>query len=143
MDPPTPEELQTLPRSAFVVVPQGVGYLVVRTKKNRGLEFPGGKAEHGESPQETARREVREELRVELGELIPLLSFVVTTPQGARHLTYGFLGFLLPGQTWGSSDEGTAEVVAADQLEREATYPHQIPYILRLVERVLSAQPGE
>ena len=49
-------------------------------------EFPGGKVEEGEDPEEALRREIREELCLELGELTPLEPVEHTYPFGTIRL---------------------------------------------------------
>ncbi|TFD98152.1 RNA deprotection pyrophosphohydrolase [Jeotgalibacillus sp. R-1-5s-1] len=51
------------------IVTRYKGKWVLTKHKKRGLEFPGGKVEPGENPEQAARREIREELGAEAGDL--------------------------------------------------------------------------
>ncbi|WP_059103735.1 RNA deprotection pyrophosphohydrolase [Shouchella shacheensis] len=49
---------------------------------NRGLEFPGGKVEPGESPEEAARREVMEETGARIEKIHDVGQYQVSPPKG-------------------------------------------------------------
>lgn len=51
-------------------------------------EFPGGKAEPGELMMETLRREIREELAVEIGRALPWITRVFTYPHATVRLHF-------------------------------------------------------
>ncbi len=52
---------------------------VLTVHKERGIEFPGGKVELGETPEEAAHREVMEETGATIASLIYLGQYEVTT----------------------------------------------------------------
>jgi 8-oxo-dGTP diphosphatase len=56
---------------------------ILTKHKQRGLEFPGGKVEVGETLEEAARREAYEETGAILGELTFLLVYRVSDRNGA------------------------------------------------------------
>lgn len=56
---------------------------VLTQHKIRGLEFPGGKRESGETLEKAARREVYEETGAELKELTRLGAYRVSDPDGS------------------------------------------------------------
>ena len=59
------------------------GNWVLTRHSKRGLEFPGGKVEKGESIVQAALREVFEETGGEAGQLIPLGEYKVLDPTGS------------------------------------------------------------
>lgn len=65
-----------------LVICQYQGEWLLTNHKTRGLEFPGGKMEEGESLSETAHREVYEETGAVLGKLIKLGEYRVTDRTG-------------------------------------------------------------
>ncbi|MGW6936278.1 NUDIX hydrolase [Lentzea sp. NPDC054927] len=50
--------------------------LVVRSRNKKAFYLPGGKIEQGESPEDALRREVREELGIELARPVVLKRYV-------------------------------------------------------------------
>lgn len=78
------------PEHVLVICRKGQKWLLTNHKK-RGLEFPGGKVEQGESLEEAARREVLEET----GALIHQLQFIgeyEVTFQGKTFVKAIYLG---------------------------------------------------
>lgn len=69
---PFPQE----PEHVLVICRQEDSWLLTRHKK-RGLEFPGGKVEPGETLEEAARREVFEETGAILRETVQIASYRV------------------------------------------------------------------
>ncbi|MEH7745523.1 nucleoside triphosphatase YtkD, partial [Neobacillus drentensis] len=66
-------------KHVLVICQQGDEWLLTNHKK-RGLEFPGGKSESGESLEEAARREVFEETGAILAELRFLAEYKISEP---------------------------------------------------------------
>lgn len=67
-------------RHVLVIVETEEGWLLTNHKV-RGLEFPGGKAEAGETLEDAARREVYEETGANLGELVWIAEYRVNDPE--------------------------------------------------------------
>ncbi len=83
------------PRHVFVVCRYNGRWLLTQHKE-RGWEFPGGKAEPGESIEEAARREVYEETGAVLKSLEYIGEYEVSTENGCfvKAIFYGEAGKL-------------------------------------------------
>ncbi len=68
-------------RHVLVICQFGDDWLLTH-HKTRGLEFPGGKMEEGESLEDTAFREVYEETGAQISELTKIGEYRVTDPKG-------------------------------------------------------------
>lgn len=83
---------------SIVVIQDDAVFLGRRLKKtdNCGkLGFPGGKVDPGETPLESAIRELRQETGIEVTELKPLGQLELVNPDFGYYTSYGF-GLQLP-----------------------------------------------
>ncbi len=97
-----------------------------------GWEFPGGKVESGESPEEALRREIREELEVDInvGDLIETIEydypafhlsmkcFACTIAGGSPHLLEHEAAKWLTSKQLGSVDWLPADVTLIPKIEK-------------------------
>jgi len=75
-------EFQEDAKHVLVICQYGDGWLLTNHKK-RGLEFPGGKQEFGETLIDTAKREVFEETGAIIGEIVRIGEYKVTDQKGS------------------------------------------------------------
>jgi 8-oxo-dGTP diphosphatase len=78
----TQRAFQEEAKHVLVICQYGEDWLLTKHKQ-RGLEFPGGKMESGETLEQTARREAYEETGAFLGELTFIAEYKFTTPAGS------------------------------------------------------------
>lgn len=71
--------------SALVIRNDQGHFLGVRKKGTAKFMMPGGKPEPGESPEDTIRRETREELGITLGQLTHLGTFIAPAANEVGH----------------------------------------------------------
>lgn len=92
-----------------------------------GWEFPGGKVEAGESSEEALRREIREELEVEVnvGDLIDTIEY----DYPAFHLTMKCYACTIAGGSPHLLEHEAARWLSADQLDSVAWLPADITLI--------------
>lgn len=95
-----------------------------------GWEFPGGKVEAGESPEEALRREIREELEVEVnvGDLIDTIEY----DYPAFHLSMKCYACTIAGGSPHLLEHGAARWLSADQLDSVAWLPADITLIPKI-----------
>lgn len=95
-----------------------------------GWEFPGGKVEAGESPEEALRREIREELEVEVnvGELIDTIEY----DYPAFHLSMKCYACTIAGGSPHLLEHEAARWLSADQLDSVAWLPADITLIPKI-----------
>ena len=95
-----------------------------------GWEFPGGKVEAGESPEEALRREIREELEVEVnvGDLIDIIEY----DYPAFHLSMKCYACTIAGGSPHLLEHEAARWLSADQLDSVAWLPADITLIPKI-----------
>lgn len=113
-------------RDGAVLAGRRVGPPAVRG----GWEFPGGQVEPGESPEQAAVREVREELGVEV-ELTGLLGTVTIRP--GMPMTV-FTATLTSGEPVPTGSHDALRWLRADQLDDVRWLPADRPLLGRLAE---------
>lgn len=102
-----------------------------------GWEFPGGKVEAGESPEEALRREIREELEVEVnvGDLIDTIEY----DYPAFHLSMKCYACTIAGGSPHLLEHEAARWLSADQLDSVAWLPADITLIPKIAAGLLSS----
>lgn len=95
-----------------------------------GWEFPGGKVEARESPEEALRREIREELEVEVnvGDLIDTIEY----DYPAFHLSMKCYACTIAGGSPHLLEHEAARWLTADQLDSVAWLPADITLIPKI-----------
>lgn len=95
-----------------------------------GWEFPGGKVEAGESQEEALRREIREELEVEVnvGDLIDTIEY----DYPAFHLSMKCYACTIAGGSPHLLEHEAARWLSADQLDSVAWLPADITLIPKI-----------
>ena len=95
-----------------------------------GWEFPGGKVEAGESPEEALRREIREELEVDVnvGDLIDTIEY----DYPAFHLSMKCYACTIAGGSLHLLEHEAARWLSADQLDSVAWLPADITLIPKI-----------
>lgn len=95
-----------------------------------GWEFPGGKVEGGESPEDALRREIREELEVEVnvGDLIDTIEY----DYPAFHLSMKCYACTIAGGSPHLLEHEAARWLSADQLDSVAWLPADITLIPKI-----------
>ena len=124
--------MKTINVVAAVIVKEGRVFATQRGygEFKDGWEFPGGKVEAGESPEEALCREIREELEVEVnvGELIDTIEY----DYPAFHLSMKCYACTIAGGSPHLLEHEAARWLSADQLDSVAWLPADITLIPKI-----------
>ncbi len=124
--------MKTINVVAAVIIKEGKVFATQRGygEFKDGWEFPGGKVEAGESPEEALCREIREELEVEVnvGDLIDTIEY----DYPAFHLSMKCYACTIPGGSPHLLEHEAARWLSADQLGSVAWLPADITLIPKI-----------
>lgn len=124
--------MKTINVVAAVIIKEGRVFATQRGygEFKDGWEFPGGKVEAGESPEEALRREIREELEVEVnvGDLIDTIEY----DYPAFHLSMKCYACTIAGGSPHLLEHEAARWLSADQLDSVAWLPADITLIPKI-----------
>ena len=124
--------MKTINVVAAVIMKEGKEFATQRGygEFKDGWEFPGGKVEAGESPEEALRREIREELEVEVnvGDLIDTIEY----DYPAFHLSMKCYACTIAGGSPHLLEHEAARWLSADQLDSVAWLPADITLIPKI-----------
>lgn len=124
--------MKTINVVAAVIMKEGKVFATQRGygEFKNGWEFPGGKVEAGESPEEALRREIREELEVEVnvGDLIDTIEY----DYPAFHLSMKCYACTIAGGSPHLLEHEAARWLSADQLDSVAWLPADITLIPKI-----------
>src|SRR3990167_2677425 len=105
--------MELIQLSGCVIIEEGK-LLLLWKKKHNHYEFPGGKVNLGESLEEAARREVREEIGCEV-DILKYVGYQDFTIDGKNLRSHKFLARIREGQTPRIME---SEVLCSSQRER-------------------------
>lgn len=114
-----------------VVVHRDGRYLLLKETKHRGWYFPAGRVEPGESLEEAARRETREETGVDVV-LEGLLRFEHGPTLGGMRVRVFFVGHPAPGSEPRRTDDNDGAALLS--LEQIRALPMRGPDVLPCLE---------
>lgn len=124
--------MKTISVVAAVIMKEGKVFATQRGygEFKDGWEFPGGKVEAGESPEEALRREIREELEVDVnvGDLIDTIEY----DYPAFHLSMKCYACTIAGGSPHLLEHEAARWLSADQLDSVAWLPADITLIPKI-----------
>lgn len=123
--------MKTVYASAVTLVDTDKRVLIAKRREEQIMpgywEFPGGKLKDNETPEECARREVKEELGIELGCFAPL-TFISETREDYHVIVYLYICREWQGITKGSEGQEVKWVRPLD-LTKYNLLPANIPLI--------------
>ncbi|MER5766555.1 NUDIX hydrolase [Streptomyces sp. NPDC001985] len=119
------------------------GFLIVKPGYKAGWNLPGGRVNSGETPSAGCRREIAEELGLDLAVQRLLVSAYIVKPEGGSHIYYVYdAGELTAGQQ-GSVRVQEGEIEAYRFAAPEAIEPHEIPATVRPLWQAALAALGD
>jgi 8-oxo-dGTP diphosphatase len=130
---------QTIP-AVSVALMRGDRILLVKRGQapSRGhYAFPGGRVEPGETEEQAARRELREETGLEAGDIAPLRAYMIDAERDGREITYRlqvFCGQDCGGDPLADSDADEAGFFSLAEMDEMPVTPSVLEVSRELLE---------